>query len=168
MDLLKSLYGSQDAINCLLQCVEDGEYTIDEVADTIEALEGTIEHNCDDIATIMTAQEGEIEYISKEIKRLSERLYDIKVSNDRLRNGLQSYLKSRGIRKVHTPTHDFTICKNGGKQPIEITADVYDIPKEYCILTPKPDSCVIRKALESGQELEFARFTERGEHLRIK
>jgi hypothetical protein len=57
------------------------------------------------------------------------------------------------------------VCKNGGKIPIEYTADV---PKEYCTFTPKPNGEAIRKALEDGQELEFAHFTERGEHLKIK
>ena len=72
------------------------------------------------------------------------------------------------MKKVHTFNHDFTVCKNGGKQPIEVTADVYDIPQEYCIFIPKPNTDVIRKALESGQELEFAHLKERDEHLRIK
>lgn len=168
MDLLRKLYTSQEAIDCLLQRVEDGEFTAEEVADTIEALNGTIEQNCDDIATVMMSQEVEMQYIKAEIDRLHGRLDDVITKYERLRDGLQSYLKGKGVKKVHTPNHDFSVCKNGGKQSIEITADVYDIPQEYCIFVPKPNNELIRKALEDGQELEFARFKERGEHLRIK
>lgn len=168
MDLLRKLYANQEAIKCLLQRVEDGDFTSGEIADTIEALNGTIEQNCDDIATVMLSQEGEIQYLKHEIDRLHDRLTNVITSYERLEDGLQSYLKCKGVRKVHTSNHDFVVCKNGGKQPIEITADVYDIPREYCIFTPKPNTDVIRKALESGQELEFARLGERGEHLRIK
>lgn len=168
MDLLRKLYTSQEAINSLLQRVEDGEFTAEEVADTIEALNGTIEQNCDDIATIMMSQEVEMQYIKAEIDRLHGRLDDVITKYERLRDGLQSYLKDKGVKKVHTPNHDFSVCKNGGKQSIEITADVYDIPQEYCVFMPKPNTDLIRLALESGQKLEFACFKERGEHLRIK
>ena len=168
MDLLRKLYTSQEAIDCLLQRVEDGEFSIEEVADTIEALNGTIEQNCDDIATIMMSQEVEMQYIKAEIGRLHGRLDDIITKYERLRDGLQSYLKGKGVKKVHTPNHDFSVCKNGGKQSIEITADVYDIPQEYCFFIPKPNMDIIRKALENGQNLEFACLKERGEHLKIK
>lgn len=168
MDLLRKLYASQEAINSLLQRVEDGEFTVEEVADTIEALNGTIEQNCDDIATVMLSQEAEMQYIRNEIDRLDRRLENMVANYGKLRDGLQSYLKGKGVKRVHTANHDFSVCKNGGRQSIEITADIYDIPREYCIFEPKPDTYTIRKALESGQELEFARFKERGEHLRIK
>lgn len=168
MDLLRKLYTSQEAINSLLQRVENGEFSIEEVADTIEALNGTIEQNCDDIATIMMSQEVEMQYIKAEIDRLHGRLDDVITKYERLRDGLQSYLKGKGVKKVHTPAHDFSVCKNGGKLPIEVTADVYDIPEQYRVLVPKPNNELIRLALESGQELEFAHFKERGEHLKIK
>lgn len=168
MDLLRKLYTSQEAIDCLLQRVEDGEFTSEDVADTIEALNGTIEQNCDDIATVMMSQEVEMQYIKAEIDRLHGRLDDVITKYERLRDGLQSYLKGKGAKKVHTPNHDFSVCKNGGKLPIEVTADVYDIPQEYCIFIPKPNNELIRLALENGQKLEFAHFKERGEHLRIK
>lgn len=168
MDLLRKLNCTQEAINSLLERVEDGEFTTEDVADTIEALNGTIEQNCDDIATVILSQEGEILYLHSEINRLQCRVENMTTNYKRLMNGLQSYLKSKGVKKVHTFNHDFTVCKNGGKQPIEVTADVYDIPQEYCIFQPKPNTDIIRKTLESGQELEFAHFCERGEHLRIK
>lgn len=168
MDLLRKLNCTQEAINSLLERVEDGEFTTEDVADTIEALNGTIEQNCDDIATVILSQEGEILYLHSEINRLQCRVENMTTNYKRLMNGLQSYLKGKGVKKVHTANHDFSVCKNGGKQPIEITADVYDIPQEYCIYAPKPDMDAIRKALLDGKDLEFAHFSERGEHLRIK
>ncbi len=168
MDLLRNLYTSQEAIDCLLQRVEDGEFTTSEVADTIEALNGTIEQNCDDIATVMLSQEAEIKYLQSEIDRLHGRVADMLTNYERLKDGLHTYLKNQGVKKVHTSNYDFSICKNGGKLPIEVTADVYDIPEQYRVLVPKPNTELIRLALESGQELEFAHFKERGEHLRIK
>lgn len=168
MDLLRKLNCTQGAINSLLERVEDGEFTAEQVADTIEALNCTIEQNCDDIADVIASLTGEQEYLREEMSRLSLRFAKLTDKKVRLQEGLKSYLKSKGMKKVHTNNYDFSVCKNGGKQPIEITADVYDIPKEYCVFTQKPDTFVIRRALESGQELEFAHLKERGEHIKIK
>lgn len=168
MDLLRKLNCTQGAINSLLERVEDGEFTAEQVADTIEALNCTIEQNCDDIADVIASLTGEQEYLREEMSRLSLRFTKLTDKKVRLQEGLKSYLKSKGMKKVHTNNYDFSVCKNGGKQPIEITVDIHDIPKEYCIFQPKPNTDIIRKTLKSGQELEFAHFSERGEHLRIK
>lgn len=168
MDLLRKLNCTQDAISSLLERVEDGEFTTEQVADTIEALNWDLKRNCDDIAEVIASQENEMFMLKSEIERLKDRFDTIKSSNNKLKLALQTYLCNNDVRKVHTDLHDYSICQNGGKLPVEVTADVYDIPQEYCIYTPKPDIYVIRKALENGQELEFARLKERGEHLRIK
>lgn len=168
MDLLRKLYCTQEAINDLLECVEDGDYTTEQVADTIEALNCTIEQNCDDIANVIASLTGEQEYLREEMSRLSLRFTKLTDKKVRLQEGLKFYLKSKGMKKVHTNNYDFSVCKNGGKQPIEITVDSHDIPKEYCYFQPKPNTDIIRKALESGQDLEFAHFGERGEHIRIR
>lgn len=165
MDLLRKLNCTQGAINSLLERVEDGEFTAEQVADTIEALNCTIEQNCDDIADVIALLTGEQEYLREEISRLSLRFTKLTDKKVMLQEGLKSYLKGKGMKKVHTNNYDFSVCKNGGKQSVEITAD---IPQEYCIYAPKPNMDAIRKALLDGKDLEFAHFSERGEHLRIK
>ena len=103
-----------------------------------------------------------------EIERLRERFDTIKSSNSKLKLALQTYLRNNDVRRVHTDLHDYSICQNGGKLPVKITADVCDIPSEYCIYAPKPDMDAIRKALLDGKDLEFAHLDTRGEHIRIK
>ncbi len=165
MDLLRKLNCTQGAINSLLERVEDGEFTAEQVADTIEALNCTIEQNCDDIADVIASLTGEQEYLREEMNRLSLRFTKLTDKKVRLQEGLKSYLKSKGMKKVHTNNYDFSVCRNGGNQPIEITAD---IPQEYCIYAPKPDMGAIRKALLDGKDLKFAHLKERGEHIKIK
>lgn len=168
MDLLRRLYCTQEAINDLLKYVEDGDYTAEQVADTIEALNGDLKHNCDDIAEVISSQEAEMFAVREEIERLRERFDTIKSSNSKLKLALQTYLRNNDVRRVHTDLHDYFICQNGGKLPVKITADVCDIPPEYCVYAPKPDTDAIRKALLDGKDLEFAHLDTRGEHIRIK
>jgi hypothetical protein len=138
------------------------------VADTIEAIRGEIGVKCDSIAEIIAKNDSDIAMLKCEIKRLNECVDHLESSNEHLKDGLADYLKHQHTTKIKTTFHSFSICKNGGKQPIEVTANVLDIPQEYCTFTPKPNMDTIRKALESGQNLEFAYLKERGEHLRIK
>jgi hypothetical protein len=165
MYLLRDIQLSEEAIADLKRRCEDGELSEGMVLDTIEALEGEIGVKCDSIAELVTANDGAIAMISAEVKRLTAKLETLECFNDRLKGGLLAYLKRQDTRTVKTDFHAFSVCKNGGKIPIVYTADV---PKEYCTFTPKPNGEAIRKALEDGQELEFAHFTERGEHLKIK
>jgi hypothetical protein len=68
-------------------------------------------------------------------------------------------------RKITTDFHVFSVCKNGGKQPLEITGEV---PDNFKRVVYETDTEKIRTALENGEQLDFAHLEERGEHLRIK
>jgi hypothetical protein len=158
---------SENAINELKARCEDGELTEDMVADTIEAIEGEIGAKCDSIAEVIASNDGEIAKYKAEIKRLNDRLLRLQDFGDYLKHGLMAYLKHQDKRRIKTDFHDFSICKNGGKTSIALD-DNMDIPEQYLVLTPKPDMDAIRSALENGENLDFACFVERGEHLRIK
>jgi hypothetical protein len=67
--------------------------------------------------------------------------------------------------KIKTDLHIFTVCRNGGKQPMEITGEV---PDNYKRIVYETDTEKIRAALEAGEELTFAHLNERGTHLMIK
>lgn len=87
-------------------------------------------------------------------------------------NGLKEYLKDSMImtdnKKIKTELFTLSVCKNGGKTPIDI--DEENVPQDYKqeVVTYKVDSNKIREQLDEGQTLSFARFKERGTHLRIK
>lgn len=156
---------SQNDINELKQKAEDGELTIDMVNDTIEAIEGEIGIKCDAIAEVINSNTNDILALEIEVKRLSNMIDNLKLSNQYLKNGLMNYLKRQDTQKVKTQFHNFSVCKNGGKLPIKLTAEVTE---EFLKYEPCTDMDKIRKALEDGKKLIFAHLEERGEHLRIK
>lgn len=165
MNLLRSIQMSENDINELKRRAEDGELTMDIVNDTIEAVEGEIGIKCDAIAEIINSNDSDILALENEVKRLSIMIDNLKLSNQCLKSGLLDYLKRQDTQKVKTQFHNFSICKNGGKLPVQITDEV---PEEFLRYEPCTDMDKIRKVLENGQELEFAHLKERGEHLRIK
>ena len=49
-----------------------------------------------------------------------------------------------------------------------MSASPDELPQEFQKVTIEANNEAIRKALDEGQELEFAQYGERGESLRIK
>lgn len=78
---------------------------------------------------------------------------------DRLRSRILQAMQHLDAKKIGP----FSRCKNGGLQPLDVHGPV---PEDFT--RPVPDNDKIRKALEAGQDLDFAILAERGEHIRLK
>jgi hypothetical protein len=104
--------------------------------------------------------------IDGEIKRLQAWKQTVENNDKRMRDVLLLVMRDTlNQRKIQTDLHTFTICKNGGKQGVDIFAEV---PDSFQRIIYEPDTDKIREALENGEDLPFARLRERGEHVRIK
>ena len=163
--LLYSLNSHAEGLTELLKRVEDGELTKEIVADTIEALQGEIGQKCDIIADTITCMNSDVKALDDEIKRLQDRRDMLKKGVQSLREGTQSVLESLDQQKIKTLRHTFTVSNVGGKQALELTGEV---PAECSIVKLEPDKEKIRKALESGEELDFAQLKPRAKTLKIK
>lgn len=158
-----TLYEISNDLKALIDAYEAGEIPEDAYTDTLNAIELAFEDKADNIAKAITNINSDISALQTEIKRLQElqKIRENHVKN--LKSYLYEQMKVIGKTKFSTPLFNFTICKNGGLQPIEITGDV---PAEYCDLVP--NNTLIRTAITEGKKIEFAKLLERGEHLRIK
>ena len=135
-------------------------------ADTLEGLTAVINTKMDDYAVVMTHLKGRSDLIQTEIDRLKAMQQVIDNHEKRMKAALLNVMTEKlNQRKITTDFHTFTVCKNGGKQPMEITGDV---PDNYKLVVYETDTEKIRKELEAGATLPFAHLEERGEHLRIK
>ena len=135
-------------------------------ADTLEGLTAVINTKMDDYAVVMTHLKGRSDLIQTEIDRLKAMQQTIDNHEKRMKAALLSVMTEKlNQRKITTDFHTFTVCNNGGKQPMEITGDV---PDNYKRVVYETDTEKIRKELEAGATLPFAHLEERGEYLRIK
>ena len=83
-----------------------------------------------------------------------------------LKERLLWFMGDRGVTKVETPKFRFSIAKNGGQLPLVINEQ--EVPEDYLAVEYRVNKEKIREHLKSGGLLSFAKFGERGEHLRIK
>ena len=147
-----------------------GSMDTDEVEtfnDTLEAILGEIEVKADGYAVVLAEIEGRINTVNREIGRLEA--IESALSNTRrhMINRLKTAMEEIGTKEIKTDLHRFKIVGNGGKQPLSIDEEC--VPVEYTKTEVKqvPDKDKIRKALESGECLTFARLEDRGTRLKI-
>jgi uncharacterized protein Veg len=93
---------------------------------------------------------------------------------DALKDRIKEHFQARGIKKLVSATgRTVTLVANGGKQKVIYDRDTQEkietLPLQFVkTVTHKiPNGDAVRKALEEGRELSFARLEERGFHIRI-
>lgn len=135
--------------------------------DTLEAVLGEIEVKADGYAVVLAEIEGRINTVNKEIGRLEAIESALSNTRRRMIDRLKTAMEDIGKKEIKTDLHRFKIVGNGGKQPLSI--DEGCVPEEYTKTEVKqvPDKDKIRKTLESGEVLPFARLEDRGTHLKI-
>lgn len=146
----------------------DNEVDDQVIFDTLEAIEGEIEDKADKYAIILRTMAGDIETIKKEEARLYTRRASLERRSKALKERLQANLEFVGKTKFKTALFSFSIAKNGGKQPIEITSNMDEIPGKYLIPQPPiPDKEAIRELLKD-KEVDWAQLLPYGKHLTIR
>lgn len=87
-----------------------------------------------------------------------------------LKETLKRHLENTGRTKVQTLAgRTIAVQANGGHPPVEIDAvDPYGLPDRLCEVRRLIDREKVRRALEAGEELAFARVLPRGTHVRIR
>lgn len=85
------------------------------------------------------------------------------------REQLHQHMTVTGQARIDTPHGRVSVVRNGGKLRINY-ADAIDpatLPEQFVRVRREIDSEAVRDALDRGETLPFARFAERGTHLRI-
>ena len=139
------------------------EEEIDEqcILDTLESIEGEIEEKADNYAVIIKELLGDAEICKQEKLRLEARQKSFEN-----RAKLLKVMIETGKTKFKTSKFSFGIQKNGGLAPLWVDEDYSNIPQKY--LKVEPDNIKIRQALDTGENIMFAHYEERGESLRIR
>lgn len=150
----------------LLEMLQNSdEIEEDVLRDTLEGIEGEIEVKADNYAKIIKELTLDAKKYEEEKKRLEINQRALENRAERLKEHLYNSMIAIGKTKFKTDLFSFGIQKNGGLQPLTIIPDI-EIPEQY--LKKEPDNTKIREALKKGEELPFAKLSERGTHLVIK
>ena len=117
-------------------------------------------------ATVIRQLEMEGEECDRLVKLLTAKRDVRRNHAKRMKETFIKALDMIGKDTVDAGMFTLKVSKNGGKQPM--TVDEGKVPDNYMKIKYEPDNELIRKTLESGIELNFARLEERGRHLTIK
>jgi len=146
--------------------VEAEEFTVDDVKDTFEALEGELSAKASSLIVVVNNFDSDIDAISNEIKRLQARKTVLTNKKDSLRDYLKMNMQAAGITSIKCPLFSITLAK--GRDVVWIDSEL-DIPDDFKqeITTVKVDKVNLLKALKDGP-VEGARLVKSDDSLRIK
>ena len=149
----------------LYELATDPEVDPDVFSDTLEALTGELEVKGRGYVCVIKQLEME----AKQAKEISQQFTDKqKLRENRIKHMKDTLLYAMtkiGTDQIEAGEWTIKVQKNGGLQPMVIDGEV---PENFKRITIDDDKEKIRKALENGEELDFAHLEERGKHISIK
>lgn len=165
---MNTLYELTDQYQSIMDMLYDGETDEQLVMDTLESIDGEIEDKADNYAKIIKMMLADAETLKNEEARLYVRRKSLESRVQRMKDNLQANLEFIGKTKFKTALFSFSVAKNGGKQPLEITENLGEIPGKYLIPQPPvPDKEAIRQLL-AEKEVDWAHLAPYGKHLNIR
>lgn len=163
-----SLYELTDQYAVVLDMLYDGEEDEQVILDTLWGIDGEIEEKADNYAKLIRTMKADAEAIKAEEDRLYVRRKSLENRAQRLKDNLQANLEFIGKTKFKTTLFSFSVATNGGKQPLEITKNLDEIPGKYLIpQPPKVDNDAVRELLKDT-EVDWAKLKPYGKHLNIR
>jgi hypothetical protein len=177
--MMKSIYDIVEetlGIERVITDLESGELTDEQATsilyDALISAEGDLKAKAEGYVIRMKKLEADAKIRSDEAKRLSESAGSLTKQSERLKSVLKMAMETLDTEKIETGLFTVAIQKNGGVAPVEIdpAIDTDALPEEFkkTVTTVSANKEAIRTALESGQELPFAKLGVRGTSLRVR
>lgn len=169
---MTALYVLTNQYLALAEQLADGDFDATTIADTIEAsgITDELAVKAQGIEFVARGAEAHNAAIDAEIARLA----NLKISRQKVADGLRAYLKDNmeraGIEKIECPLFKLSIKKN--PPSVEII-DQLSLPPEYWRTpepkppVPAPDKTAIKAALQAGVDVMGAKLVQ-GTRLDVK
>lgn len=165
---MSKLYELAEQYKALEEMLYDGEVEEQLIWDSLEGIDAEIEEKADNYAKIIKNMNADVEMLKKEEERLYCRRKALENRSKGLKDRLEENMRFMGKTKFKTALFSFNIQKNGGKQPLEITENLSDIPMKFLVpQEPVPNKEAIREYL-ANHTVEWAELRPYGESLRIR
>lgn len=169
---MTALYQLTNQYLALAEKLADGDFDATTIADTIEAsgITDELAVKAQGIEFVARGAEAHNATIDAEIARLA----NLKLSRQKVADGLRAYLKDNmeraGIEKIECPLFKLSIKKN---PPAVEIIDPLSLPAEYWRTpepkppVPAPDKTAIKAALQAGVDVMGAKLVQ-GTRLDVK
>lgn len=162
---MSSLFELQNEFQELYNMMTDPDVDDQVLQDTLEAVMGEFEVKAEGCVYFMKRLEMERDKAKDVANDLLAKAKARDNALNRMKEMILKTMESAQVRKVDAGAFTIAVSKNGGKQPMIIDGDV---PDNFKRIIYEDDKELIRKHLENGEVLNFARLLPRGEHISIK
>lgn len=131
----------------------------------LDSLVERLHDRADDIGATLTELRLLAARTREATRLLQLRAHRRDVMAERLFSTVQDAMEKAGLSRVTGLRHTLTIQANGGAQKLEVNEAA--VPAAYR-KPGEPDNAAIRRAIEAGEALPFARLAPRGRSLRVR
>lgn len=136
----------------LMGLLDNEEVTLDEVADTLDAINDELPVKVDNICRLMKSCESHAAVYKEEAKRLTALAKAAETKADNLKRYIDETFKGMNVTKMDTELFKLSYRKS---ESVNVT-DVDALPVDYTKVTIAPDKTAIKKAIKDGVEVTGA------------
>lgn len=154
-------------MTALLALVEKGEFSMDDIADTLEGEELALGDKFDGIMTLVRNLEGKAKTVDEEAKRLSDRKKSFDTQAKNLKAYILQCLQAAQLKTFKTERNTLTVRKGS----VSVVIDNLDqLPDDVVDVTTvvAPDKKKIKEAIEAGTEIKGAHLEIGQESLQVR
>lgn len=163
---MKNIYELKSDWEMLMNLIEDGEFTEEDLQDTFESLQYDIEVKAENYGLVMKNLEAQVGGLDAEIKRLADRKATINNGIDRMKSNLQEIMIATDNKKFKTEHFSFSTRKSTS---VAIQCATAELPDEFVVTkeTKSPDKRLIGAKLKAGESIYGCELVEK-ESIQIK
>lgn len=158
-------------IKKLKQLAEDGELTDEEIADTIQGMEGELSDRLDKVYALCRIFDGNVVALDDEGKRLTERKKHFESEGKRLKKYILDCMTVAGKKTVKTTFNTFSVRKAVDRLIIDDEALIGDDFVSTEVITRVDKAAVkeaVKKAIEEGISFSGAHLEEGEASLQVR
>lgn len=147
--------------------VESGEYSLDDIADTIEGEELALGDKFDGIMSLVRNLEGQAKTLGEEVSRLGDRKKSFEGQAKNLKAYILQCLQAAELKNFKTERNTLTVRKGS----VSVVIDNVDaLPDELVDVATviAPDKKKIKEAIEAGTEVNGAHLEVGAESLQVR
>lgn len=151
----------------LMTLVEAGEFSPEDIVDTIEGEELALGDKFDGIMTLVRNLEGQAKTVGEEVKRLSDRKKSFEGQAQNLKAYILKCLQAAELKTFKTERNTLTVRKGS----ISVVIDNVDqLPDELVDVATlvAPDKKKIKEAIEAGEDIKGAHLEVGSESLQVR
>jgi len=161
---MSKLYDLTKDYNAVLDMVDNGDFEMEDVLDTLEGIEGEIDDKLQSTVCVIREMEAEAKKFDEEIARMS----NIKKTYSNAATRLKEYIRTQ-MELVGKDKSKGLFSISLGKPSISTQVDDVDsLPEQYKKVSVSADKTAIGKALKAGEEIEGAQLVEGNRRLTIR